>query len=48
MIPLGSEPDPAQKEEAKKLLADGLGKAEVEVIASFVAPLFWTLRTDDE
>lgn len=44
MIPLDSLPDPSLEGEAIALMSGGLGKAEVELAASFTAPLFWLLR----
>ncbi|MGD1035609.1 MAG: serine protease [Roseiarcus sp.] len=47
MIPLGAAPSEETREEAKRLVAAGLRKAEVELVALFAAPIFWVLRTDE-
>src|SRR5215471_15001209 len=47
MIPLDSAPDPSLIDEAKALMRSGLGKAELEFIATITAPLFWVLRGND-
>jgi hypothetical protein len=47
MIPLGSNPSPELPEEAKRIIAAGLGKAEIEFVASLTSPLFWVTRTDE-
>jgi hypothetical protein len=46
MIPLGAEPSDETREDAKRIIAAGLGTAEVELVALFAAPLFWIIRTD--
>jgi hypothetical protein len=46
VIPLDAEPDPSLAADAKALMAAGLGKAELEFIASITAPIFWMLRDD--
>jgi hypothetical protein len=43
MIESGA-PDPSLIEEAKAVILGGLGKAELEFIASITAPFFWILR----
>jgi hypothetical protein len=47
VLPLDSQPDPSLIEEAKAVIRGGLGKAELEFIASVTAPLFWILRRSD-
>jgi hypothetical protein len=44
MIPYDSTPDPSMIEEAIGLMRGGLGKAELEFVASVTAPIFWMLR----
>lgn len=47
MIPLGTNPTTDEmREEGRRLLAAGLGEAELRQIALYTAPLFWHLRTD--
>jgi hypothetical protein len=44
MIPLGSQPDEKFSEEAKRMMAGGLGEVELKLVASYTAPLFWVLN----
>jgi hypothetical protein len=46
-IPLESEPSEEMKHEAIALVRGGLGKAELEIAASYTAPFFWILRSSD-
>ena len=38
------EPDPSVIEEAIAVIRGGLGKAELEFVASLTTPIFWVLR----
>ena len=44
MIPFGTEPDDSHRQQAIALLRAGLGKAELEMAASYTVPFLWTLR----
>ena len=44
MIPLDAEPNEAQKQEAIELILNGLGEADLKIVASYTTPFFWILR----
>jgi hypothetical protein len=46
-LPLGSNPTPELAAEARRIIAGGLGKAEIEFISSITAPIFWILQNEE-
>lgn len=44
MIPLDAKPNEADQQKAEAIMRGGLGKAELEVVASYTVPFLWTLR----
>lgn len=44
MIEYASEPSEEKIHEAIAVIVNGLGKAELEIVASYTSPLFWILR----
>src|SRR5262249_39148518 len=48
LIPLDAKPDPSLMAEALAIIKGGLGKAEIEIPASFTAPFFWVLRGEND
>jgi hypothetical protein len=43
----GIEIDPSIRERAEKLILGGLGKAELEIAASYAAPFWWVMRNSE-
>lgn len=43
----GGLPEIATEEEARAIMAGGLGKAELEFVTSLTAPLYWVIRKND-